>query len=69
MGDEEPRKLVDGVSPACERCRFWQFFVATGDERFGLCKRRAPPTIDGHPHTEHADWCGEFEPCKTKGND
>ncbi len=62
--------------PCCAECRHWRGLVETPDE--GDCRRFPPtlqPAVEGAyrpssrsrsewPRTGHADWCGEFSPCR-----
>ena len=63
---------IDDRGQACGNCRFWNR-ASGGDPRasWGQC-RRMPPTLPAvsdeklvhvgvWPHTDLADWCGEWE--------
>lgn len=69
--DESPS--IESRGQACGNCRFWKQ-PPGGDPRagWGQC-RRMPPTVPEvsddklvhvgvWPHTDVADWCGEWEP-------
>lgn len=59
----------------CERCRYWEELKHASTE--GECHRYAPPPrltelekdkwILEWPGTDHDEWCGEFEPGKSRG--
>lgn len=68
----DAESAIDGHGEACGTCRFWKRSGAADPrEGWGQC-RRMPPTLPEMsddklvhvgvwPHTDVADWCGEWE--------
>lgn len=74
LESEARRKMRD---PSCATCRFWSYLEEEGEGGWliGWC-RRYPPTrfAEGddsctYPVTQDPDWCGEYKPKASDGNE